>query len=454
MPTTHISIKEIDQKISNEVLKSLEEIQDGYYEKLNKNIYGVQHRGYFELEKESKDPKSALNPWAYIRVKNEIITLKASLESILPAFQRGIIGYNDCNDGSEEVILEFCKQYPSFIPVKYPYKIQITRPQQEKNKLYMYYNYILSFIPQDEWLMKVDVDHIYDAKKLYKMFHLAQNVNDVVCVSRMNLAVIDREIYIEPVGNYHFVSGSDHWLINNQKLLFNQGGSFNGKWFYAVNDGYDEVNNKCIYYSEGLQFHQSIKNANVIFSELNNYHFFGVKEARKATKINQNWIKIDEYILTNPENLMDVKIDRNFFNKEKILEAYKKFNFEQNYPKISLQNVTKKDFDSMFSWFEVAVINWQRVSGKSNLEIREKNRIIAEKDTLINSLNLQIQTLNNEKKSLQNSLNSIPTKKSSLEIQNLEQDLNLKKLEELKIKKELGEKFIQNISINFINANS
>ncbi|BEK08656.1 hypothetical protein I12384_10820 [Campylobacter coli] len=58
----------------------------------------------------------------------------------MPAIQRGIIGYNDCDDGSEEIILEFCKQYLSFMPKKYPHKIQIENPQSEKNKLYTYYN--------------------------------------------------------------------------------------------------------------------------------------------------------------------------------------------------------------------------------------------------------------------------------------------------------------------------
>ncbi|MBC5858425.1 beta-1,4-N-acetylgalactosaminyltransferase, partial [Campylobacter jejuni] len=115
---------------------------------------------------------SPLNPWAFIRVKNEAITLRASLESILPAIQRGVIGYNDCTDGSEEIILEFCKQYPSFIPVKYPYEVQIENPKSEENKLYSYYNYVASFIPQDEWLIKIDVDHYYDAKKLYKSFYI------------------------------------------------------------------------------------------------------------------------------------------------------------------------------------------------------------------------------------------------------------------------------------------
>lgn len=67
------------------------------------------HFGFFNFDKNSSNPKSPLNHWAYVRVKNEARTLRASLDSILPAIQRGVIGYNDCDDGSEEIILEFCK---------------------------------------------------------------------------------------------------------------------------------------------------------------------------------------------------------------------------------------------------------------------------------------------------------------------------------------------------------
>ena len=68
------------------------------------------HFGYFDFDKNAQNPKSPLNPWAFIRVCNEAITLKSCLESILPAIQRGVIAYNDCTDGSEEIILEFdCK---------------------------------------------------------------------------------------------------------------------------------------------------------------------------------------------------------------------------------------------------------------------------------------------------------------------------------------------------------
>lgn len=82
--------------------------------------YEVKHEGYFSLDEKAKNIKSPLNPWAFIRVKNEEITLKASLESITKAIQRGVIAYNDCYDKSEEIILNFCQKYPSFIPKKIP----------------------------------------------------------------------------------------------------------------------------------------------------------------------------------------------------------------------------------------------------------------------------------------------------------------------------------------------
>ncbi|STP10664.1 putative beta-1,4-N-acetylgalactosaminyltransferase [Helicobacter cinaedi] len=134
----------------------------------------VKHKGYFQADKNATSIYSPRNPWAYIRVRNEAHTLRACLYSILPAIQRGVIGYNDCDDGSEEIILEFCEKFPSFIPVKYPHYIDFANPQSEENKLYMYYAYVLKVVPKYEWLVKIDVDHIYEARKLFKSFYLAQ----------------------------------------------------------------------------------------------------------------------------------------------------------------------------------------------------------------------------------------------------------------------------------------
>ncbi|MEH1738767.1 hypothetical protein V6948_01065 [Fusobacterium varium] len=47
--------------------------------------------------------------WAFIKVRNEIGTIDSCLKSILPVIKKGVIGYKDCDDGTEEYILEFCK---------------------------------------------------------------------------------------------------------------------------------------------------------------------------------------------------------------------------------------------------------------------------------------------------------------------------------------------------------
>ena len=43
------------------------------------------HFGYFDFDTNAKNPKSPLNPWAFIRVCNEAITLKSCLESDSPS---------------------------------------------------------------------------------------------------------------------------------------------------------------------------------------------------------------------------------------------------------------------------------------------------------------------------------------------------------------------------------
>ncbi|EII1981613.1 hypothetical protein LG037_001653 [Campylobacter jejuni] len=187
-------------------------LDNEHFIKENKNIYGKKHKGFFDLDEKAKDVKSPLNPWGFIRVKNEALTLRVSLESILPALQRGIIAYNDCDDGSEELILEFCKQYPNFIAKKYPYKVDLENPKNEENKLYSYYNWTASFIPLDEWFIKIDVDHYYDAKKLYKSFYRIDQENKALCYPRINFIILNGNIYVQNSGNYGFIGGGGSTL--------------------------------------------------------------------------------------------------------------------------------------------------------------------------------------------------------------------------------------------------
>ncbi|MDY3113288.1 MAG: hypothetical protein SOW25_03050 [Helicobacter sp.] len=320
-------------KISKSYLidaKNLKALQESLAQTNNNTTCA--HKGFFNFDKKAKNPKSPLNPWAFVRVKNEAKTLRASLDSILPAFQRGIIGYNDCDDGSEEIILEFCAQFPSFIPLKYPHQVQIRNPKSVENKLTSYCNFILERIPKGQWWFKVDTDHIYDAKKLFKSFYLPKNSWDMVNYSRINVVVENNEVFLQK-------SAKDEALIEigDQKLCCNKGCYFFervGKKSFYNTDAKDYFKDFVSY--EGLSLGAFFKNGKVLenllfiehcrnryMGELTNYHFPFVKTRRKSYN-KANFIKLEDY----KSKKIGVNIDKNLLNKARILELYRRFNVE------------------------------------------------------------------------------------------------------------------------------
>lgn len=271
------------------------------------------HSGYFDFDTNAKNPKSPLNPWAFVRVCNEAITLKACLTSILPAIQRGVIAYNDCTDGSEEIILEFCAAYPSFIPAKYPHSVQIQNPQSKENMLHNYYNFALSFIPKGEWLVKIDTDHIYDAKKLYKSFYLPKSKYAVVTFARFQVFVKDKEVRIEKGNNEPYflenviIEADDHWLICNDNLNWGK------QLFYEVLDDGERKRH--------------------IHTEINSYHFPLVKSSRAKhnEKVFNTGFTLNE-VKQNP--LVGTRIDPAMLDEKKILQIYDGFDWSKaNYEK-------------------------------------------------------------------------------------------------------------------------
>lgn len=268
------------------------------------------HFGYFDFDSNSQNPKSPLNPWAFIRVCNEAITLKSCLESILPAIQRGIIAYNDCTDGSEGIILEFCAKYPSFIPAKYPHSVQIHNPQSKENKFATYCNFALSFIPQGEWLINIDCDHYYDTKKLYKVFYLAKHKYDIVCIARFyGIFVKQREVYIGNYSNMYFASGYDHRLIYNKNLKFEV-------W-------HPDCDTKQLFY-EALTYNRRRH----IFTELNNYHFSLIKQSRhyRLDEAIKNAFTLEQILQSD---LVGTRIDPEMLDKERILQIYYSFDWSK-----------------------------------------------------------------------------------------------------------------------------
>ena len=165
-----------------------------------------------------------VEPWAFIRVKDERKTLLASLNSILPVIKKGVIAYNDCTDGSDVIIKDFCEKNPGFVPYEYPFYVEpagskkySTGELEEKNTLAAYYNAVLSQIPIGEWVIKIDVDQIYFPEILKHSFSLPKNRSDFVSYSRL-------DVIRDGSGNLRvlrYARPGDHWLIcNDGKLKF------------------------------------------------------------------------------------------------------------------------------------------------------------------------------------------------------------------------------------------
>lgn len=257
-----------------------------------------------------------IEPWAYIRARNEIGTIDSCLKSILPVIKKGVIGYNDCDDGTEEYILEFCKQNPGFIPAKYPYSVYPPSHEayklsgEEEKKCHTYSNFVLSKIPKGEWLIKVDCDHVFNAEKLKKIFYLPKNDNDCIILPRLNLYYDKEENKVYTSKKTPYVDSKDFWLLKNNNLKF-----VLSKWIHRE-DGKEEFR-AC----EDLY----VKNKNLIYVELNNYHFPTVKNWRGSKIDKKLLIPLKEYIKTAP---IGTKIDVNMLDENKILDICQKLNVE------------------------------------------------------------------------------------------------------------------------------
>lgn len=128
----------------------------------------------------------AIIPYAFIRFSNEAITMRASLESILPFCDRGILCYHPQlpgveEDGSIAIAQEFVERNPGFRLVKYPVPIIPHGNEYLAENLYngkisrywlldCFYNYALLHLKElarenneydNAYIFKVDCDHIY-----------------------------------------------------------------------------------------------------------------------------------------------------------------------------------------------------------------------------------------------------------------------------------------------------
>ncbi|WP_275583442.1 hypothetical protein [Campylobacter sp. RM5004] len=156
-------------------------------------------------------------------------------------------------------------------------------------------------------MIKIDCDHIYDAKKLFNMFYLVKSDYDVVSIPRINFIIKDNEVYIETYNkNLVLRDVVDHWLIKNTNLNFK-----------------DFICNRFI---ENLKL---TKNHKVLRTELNNYHFPYIK-AQKYNRYGR-LIKLDDFINSiNINEKIFNQLDLSILNRSLILNIYTKFTKDKN----------------------------------------------------------------------------------------------------------------------------
>lgn len=291
----------------------------------NKVIYSNEIDKYIK----NNGGRDSIEPWAFIRVRNEIVTIDSCLKSILPAIKKGVIGYNDCDDGTEEYIIEFCKQNSGFIPAKFPYSVDARYESKEqieitKKNLAEYYNYVLSFIPKNEWLIKIDCDHVYNAEKLKKLFYLPKTENDIVIISRLDLHYFKGAIYT--ITKNPLVELKDHFLLKNKNLEFKMTSwefERNGKKYFANMEGLYKNGKNLV--SSSME-----KEVNFIYTELTNWHFPLIKNWRYGIEDifeDKELILLSEYKKIAPIN---TKIDINMLDENKIMEICKNFNLRRD----------------------------------------------------------------------------------------------------------------------------
>ncbi|HFU5771664.1 TPA: hypothetical protein ACH6IR_001701, partial [Campylobacter jejuni] len=184
----------------------------------------------------------------------------------------------------------------------------------------------------------------------------------------------------------------------------------------------------------------SSNSSNIPFTE---YYTNVATWHKNITKIESS--DIISFFLASPKaNYHTVEIDFEALANENI-EIPKEYDFNHLIPPIELYKEIIDEY--------CFVMDSRKLAPLKN-QIKEKDNIISTLNQEKQKLIIDNKSLQSEKTNLQNKLDSLPIKKQNLEIKNLEQDLKNKELQSFVLKKELGSKFVKNISINYIDKNS
>lgn len=278
----------------------------------NKHIRSCLKRKHELLSLFEAKPKD-INPWAFIRAYNEIETIHLTLRTMLEGgIKRGVLGYhldeNGKDDGTSEVIKQFCKENPNFIAVEYPYVVvpydhHLRKNIENDNQLLSsYYNFVFDKIPVNDWFIKIDCDHLYNQVALKELLKQPKRALDSIYLPAINMHYADNELYFlnfEYRENYFMSSwyknGRDHQLQKKHKHIH-----------YYMAGACEEI----------YSLNKWKKAENII-----SLHFPLMKKSRIHLATKENLIPYDDFDFSQ---LPMTEIDKDFLlNKEKILSYFK-----------------------------------------------------------------------------------------------------------------------------------
>lgn len=131
------------------------------------------------------NPSETVKVSAFLRVKNEIKTIEACLESIDGVFDRVVIIHsNEPDDGTVAIMRAWCAKRQTCEIYEYPFTVIPAHNDRYKtgnyrfeNSLASYYNFGLGKFEPEEWVVKIDADQVYIKPRLKKMVQKVKQTN-------------------------------------------------------------------------------------------------------------------------------------------------------------------------------------------------------------------------------------------------------------------------------------
>ncbi len=183
----------------------------------------------------------------HLRVRNEAMTLRPCLDSCLPFLDELIITYNDSNDTTEEILLEYARRFPHKIRLFwYPLEwgaIRGTTQARPFGHLAQFYNFGYTKV-RYKYYMKIDGDQIYFPDKMLfikKMLQKYSNptlsASDIPMVPHKQSTIYEfceRNIARALVGDksYTLVLGGINICYCKNELYITSHGNLDGKTLF------------------------------------------------------------------------------------------------------------------------------------------------------------------------------------------------------------------------------